>query len=181
MQSTGYLTPDNVPEGEHCRVFVLPNNEFWIGNFMGALLPLTYPTSWREYGELTPEECAEIMLNVIWASYEENAQICEMVDAPFYDSEESADDEEPVSEQPWYNEISDWIIEAYLAVTFTPAAAVAYEATIPKIRIALQKGNLGDIVNVVFGAVDILYDLANPTSEIVYLTLDSVSGEVVEG
>lgn len=171
---TGYLTPDSVPSAEWCRAFLIPNSAQWLGVFMGALLPLTYPTSWTQYGELTPDECSEIMLDIIWRAYQEE---CGQVDieAPFYDDEENVDDEEPLGEQTWYDSLSDWVISGFLAVTFTPAAAIAYNATIPRIRLAIKTGDAGTIIRVIFGSVDILYDTYAPTTSIEYIELDAAS------
>jgi hypothetical protein len=139
---------------------------------MGAILPLSYPSSWTPFGELTPDESAQVMLDVIWEAYEDDAQIC-TIDAPFYDDLDTIDDEEPEATQTWYDELSDWIIEGFLAVTFTPAAAITYAATIPKIRLAIKKGDAGGIIRVVFGSIDILYDTYAASPEIVYLDLEA--------
>lgn len=169
---TGYLTPDTVPSAEWCRAFYIPNSAQWLGTIMGALLPLTYPTSWTQYGGLTPEECSEIALDIIWRAYADECG-SEMVEAPFWDNEENVDDEAPANEQTWYDSLSDTIISGALAILLTPAASVVYNATIPKIRLAIKKGETGGIVRVIFGTVDILYDTYSPVDEIAYLELEA--------
>lgn len=178
MARYGYLTPDNVPIGRHCRVFSIPDDTWWLGTFMGALLPLTYPTSWQEYGELTADEAAQVMLDVIWEAYQDDAQVCpdEMVETPFYDSDESVDDEEPLGEQTWLDAASDFVIEGFLMVTLTPAAAIAYSATIPKIRLAFKTGDAGVIVRTIFNGIETLHDTFSPTPSLMTIELDAGVG-----
>jgi len=102
----GYLTPDSVPFDDHCRTFKIPNDVQWLSVFMGALLPLIYPESWQKYGTLTPDESAEVMLNVIWDAYESDEGICPVLEAPYWDTYANVDDQEPEgAPETWYGEL----------------------------------------------------------------------------
>lgn len=58
----GYLTPDSVPADTTCRVLVIPNNQEFIANVLGAIQALTFPENWDKWGVLTPEEAAEALV-----------------------------------------------------------------------------------------------------------------------
>jgi len=54
-----YLTPDTIPADTICRVLFIPNDREWIANVTGALQLLTFPSSFVEFGLLTPDQTAE--------------------------------------------------------------------------------------------------------------------------
>lgn len=61
-----YLTP-NTPADElerFQRSFCIPNDPKWLGNFMGALYPLTQPEAWELDGIVTPEEAAAVFKQI---------------------------------------------------------------------------------------------------------------------
>jgi len=172
--TTGYLTPDSLPEAVVCREFFIPKSTEFLGIFMGALQPLANPDSWTPYGSLTPQECADVFAGIL-NQIAETYGLCgeENIPAPFWDDEENVDDEATPETQVWYESLPDTIVSGALSILLTPAAGVVYNATIPKIRLALKKGASGGIVNIIFGTVDILYDTYSPTDEIVYLDLEA--------
>lgn len=63
--SYGYLTPDTIPVATRCRVLLIPDSVDWIAIVTGALSTLITPDAWQQYGTLTPEECAERMLQML--------------------------------------------------------------------------------------------------------------------
>ncbi|HEY9757809.1 MAG TPA: hypothetical protein V6C97_21760, partial [Oculatellaceae cyanobacterium] len=75
-------------------------------------------------------------------------------DRPFYDSPEQTDDSE-LAPYPWYEQASDWIITLFLAVTFTPGAAIVYKTTIPRLRLAFRTGNLNTIIRVLIDDIEV--------------------------
>lgn len=146
-------------------------NRDYLPYILGALSQLELQSTWKT----DDPEAVRIMqekISVLEGMFASEACATEMVETPFYDNEEDVDDEEYLGEQTWYDSLSDWVISGFLAISFTPAAAIAYNATIPRIRLALKTGDAGTIVRVIFGAVDTLYDTFSPTPEIVYLELD---------
>lgn len=61
MARYGWLTPDSSPVDVVCRSLFIPNSEAWVAIVTGAILELSQPYNWEEYGALTPVECAERM------------------------------------------------------------------------------------------------------------------------
>lgn len=53
-----WLTGDDIPEDQACRVIRVPNDPTFIHAVSGALLDLTYASNWEQHGTLTPEEQA---------------------------------------------------------------------------------------------------------------------------
>jgi len=60
----GYLTPDEDPIGDTCRVLFVPDNEQFLAIVRGALQELTFAYNWTKQGTLTPEEAAERCVNM---------------------------------------------------------------------------------------------------------------------
>lgn len=143
----GFLTPDSPPDNQwYVRRIVLPADKTWTAVFDGLLLDLTRPWSWTKHGDLTPDETAE------WFNTRYDDFIKNFSEAPEYDTPENVDGE-PI--QPWYEQLSDWIIAGFLAITFTPQAALVYETTVPRIRVALRTGNLGALFKVLINGVEV--------------------------
>src|SRR5574337_115506 len=61
-EMVGYLTPDDVPAEQICRVILIPNSEAWIAVVTGALNSLAEAQNWQPQGVLTPEEAAAAWL-----------------------------------------------------------------------------------------------------------------------
>lgn len=59
-----YLTGDSVPVGQKCRVVYLPDDPAFMAAFYGAMLELTYPYNWEQFGVLTPDEMARAFFDV---------------------------------------------------------------------------------------------------------------------
>lgn len=142
-----WLTPDEPPERKfYTRRLVIPAAFDWLALFNGCLVELTKPWNYEEQGTLTPDETAEIMSGI----YEQYLA---------FDNEppdwETPDDLDGLPEQPWYESLSDWIIQGFLAITFTPEAAIVYQATVPKLRIAIRTGNLGALFRVLINGVEV--------------------------
>lgn len=144
---SGFLTPDNPPNNKQfVRRIVLPADSSWTAVFDGLLLDLTRPWNWTAFGEMTPDEVAE------WFNAHYDEFTTNFSEAPEYDTPDNADGE-PI--QPWYEALEDWIIAGFLAITFTPQAALVYQTTVPKIRVALRTGNLGALFKVLINGVEV--------------------------
>lgn len=136
---------------------------------MGALLPLIDPDSWLKYGSLTPEECAQFALDMIWQAYEPESQVCTMP-TPFWDDAPDLDDQLPDDIQPWYGEVVDytappyeldfvenagiWIITGFVAYAGGLGAAVAFQTIAPRFVLAWKANDIGEIIRVVIDAAD---------------------------
>lgn len=103
VRESGYLTPDSIPDERQCRSFSIPNDTAWLGVFMGAIAPLLSEESWREFGTLTPEECAA-QWQEIFFSWETACSAG--VGTPFWDTATDSDDEMTILDQPWYGRIA---------------------------------------------------------------------------
>lgn len=78
---------------------------------------------------------------------------------PFFDDPDVVDGED--TEAPdfmpvggFWDSAPDWIISGFLAVTFTPGAAILYNATIPRARLAFRTGNFGAAVRVLIDGLE---------------------------
>lgn len=95
---------------------------------------------------MTPFEAADYF-TIMWQQYTHNQD-----EPPDW---ETPDDLDGQPEQPWYEDLADWIIQGFLAVTFTPEAAIVYQATVPKLRVAIRTGNLGALFRVLINGVEV--------------------------
>lgn len=95
---------------------------------------------------MTPFEAADYF-TVMWEQY------THILDEP--PEWETPDDLDGQPEQPWYEDLADWIIQGFLAVTFTPEAAIVYQATVPKLRVAFRTGNLGALFRVLINGIEV--------------------------
>lgn len=66
-----WLTPDTLPVARVCRVISIPDDPFFIFAVNGALLNLTFPTSWEDFGAVSSEDAAEAMTDM-WYEYAES-------------------------------------------------------------------------------------------------------------
>jgi len=62
----GYLTPNSGATETQCRSVVVPIDDqlLFLAAVSGALLELTYEWNWEQYGDMTPAEAAETMLQL---------------------------------------------------------------------------------------------------------------------
>jgi len=60
----GYLTPDEDPIGDTCRVLFIPDSEQFLAILRGALQELTFPYNWTKHGDMSPEAAAERCVNM---------------------------------------------------------------------------------------------------------------------
>lgn len=154
-----WLTPDTEDALAElvCRRFFVPDTPAFRESVSGALLELTYSWNWEQFGTMTPDEAALIMLKMYNRYALESS--CS-VDAPYWDDGdgEDADDEAPAKDQDWYGvligedtwqeQLEDWFIAAFVAAAATPAAAIAFLTIAPKFRLAWKSGNWGAIVKI---------------------------------
>lgn len=142
-----WLTPDTPPEHQtFTRRQDIPAALDFIGVMDGLYLELTKPDNWEQYGTMTPEETAQ-WFNDHYDAWTENQN-----DPPDADSADNLDGH---TKYPWYEQLSDWIIEGFLAITFTTNAALVYQATVPKLRIAIRTGNIGALFRVLINGVEV--------------------------
>jgi hypothetical protein len=146
MKRRAWITGDVLQGGgEVCRRFILPDDPTIRAAFLGALVPLTEVWNWEQGGSMTPREASEIMTRVVNSVTDD----CALSDAPFWDDTDGGDadgDEELLF--AWYEDLADWIVQAFLATSFTPAAAITFVTTARKIRLAFRTANWGALADI---------------------------------
>jgi len=167
-----WLTPDAPPENKFfSRRIIIPADRDWLALVNGAIDELTKPWNFEQHGDLTPEQTAQAFAD-IYDSYRVNDN-----EPPFAEDADSLDGE---PKQEWYEDLADWIIEGFLAVTFSPGAAIVYRTIVPKMRLALRSGTIGAAFRVLLNGVEILTgDSYGAIPEILEYVLD-LAAEAVE-
>lgn len=177
LGNVGFPTPDSVPETSGCRSFLLPDNADWYGLLMGALQPLMDDERYYQWGSLTPTETAAAFAEYIEAAY--NVPCgggSDLVTVPFWESDDGSDAAVEAPAETWYDEVSWWIIEAFLASTITPGAAITFVTTTRTLHLAFKRGGFGALVDVLVD--DVLqftvdtYSAGTPVLEVVVDTGD---------
>lgn len=161
-----WLTP-NAPEPHKffTRRLLIPAASDFLGLVNGALFELCQQHNWEQDGDMTPEETASFFMD-LWRQYLENEN-----EPPEWDTPENVDGEPA---QPWYEQLEDWIIQGFLAVTFTPLAALVYSTTVPKIRVAIRTGNIGALFRVLINGVEVWTgDSYSPITDILEQVFDN--------
>lgn len=158
-----YLTLDAPPLGRFCRLIRLPDDPHWIGTFDGLFSSLADPDQWRQFGTLTQEEMAQAWLEIFLD--QEDTNTCALVPAPYWDTETSADDQEPADEQTWYGYVIDalapideltfvenvavWGITGFVAYSAGPAAALTFRTVARNFVLAVQATDVPSLVRIV--------------------------------
>jgi len=66
-----YLTPDTPPAGTICRTIVIPDDLQWKAIVNGALSELFKAYNFEQFGSLTPQETADIFLDM-WTNFHDS-------------------------------------------------------------------------------------------------------------
>lgn len=151
-----WLTPDQLlPDaGTFCRHLSIPNDPQLIAATSGALHELTLSYNWEQHGTMTPEEAAKLMDAMLWEYFHSDG--CENVPAPYWDDADGDDaDGDEESSLPWYEDLADWVVTAFLATSFTPEAAINFVTTARKLRLWFRTRDYGAIVRVLLDGLEI--------------------------
>jgi hypothetical protein len=147
-----FPTPDTPSEDTVCRVFRVPNDDQYLGALMAAAFALTDSWRWYPYGTLTPDEAAQVWLEIINQAYVESLNpVCptDTVQAPFWDDTDGADADDiaPADEQGWYGQwdgesftetLAYVLLTNFLSTLTTPQAAIKF-LTVPRaFRVAIR-------------------------------------------
>lgn len=163
---TGYPTPNYTSES-HCRTFVIPNDTVALGVFMGALWPLVFPEAWQAYGNMTPDEAAAMMQDVIWNALDNDEGMCPVLPAPYWDTYANVDDQEPEgAAEAWYGELVPaaslladddltwrenlgiWAIAGFIAYAGQIGAAIAFVPFARRFVLKFRGNPLGAIAEI---------------------------------
>jgi hypothetical protein len=161
----GWLTPGYPPARRfYTRQLLIPATAEFLALVNGALIELCKVYNWEQDGEMTPAETAEYFLDM-WQAYTKNVN-----EPPDWTNSEDVDGE---PEQPWYDELADWIITGFLAVTFTPQAAIVYQSTVPRLRVAFRTGDIGALFRVLINGVEVWSgDSYSPITDLIEQVFD---------
>lgn len=157
-----YLTPDSVPVGRFCRQFQVPDDPAWVGILDGAVSELMNPEMWRETGELTPEEAAEVWSEMVFDAWAQESCGGGGVPTPYWDDQSDLDDEVPADEQTWYGifdgtfqeTVENFVIAGFVAYAAGIGAAVKFLTIAPAFRLAWKTSDLGGIIRVFIDGAD---------------------------
>lgn len=151
----GFPTPDDIPEETGCRQFSIPSDPVWFALLMGAVLPLADEKSWYQWGDMTPEEAAAAWWSIIDAAYDSEC-VGGSPDTlvPFWQTNDGSDAAVEAPAETWYDEVSWWIIEAFLATTVTPGAAITFTTTARYLHLAFKRGGFGALVQILLDEVE---------------------------
>lgn len=176
----GFPTPSNHPDDTACRIFVLPDDDEWLGLLMGAVELLLNPHNFYNWGALSIDDTVDAWAAIVEQAYAQSMTgVCAVaVPTPWWDTVGDADDEAAALTQTWYGyvtfppallgfellddpppytfieRIQDWVIAAFIVYAGQPAAAVFFLTIAPKFRLAWKTGNLGGLVRVFVDAVE---------------------------
>lgn len=161
---TGYPTPDYTTESL-CRSFNIPNSTLALGAFMGALWPLANPEAWQQYGDMTPEESAAMIQDILW-SVMLAEDVCRIAETPYWDTAANVDDTLPAGSETWYGQIvalatlrtdpeltfldnlGIWLVAGFIAYAGLPGAAIAFVPVARRFVLYFKSSPTGAIVNI---------------------------------
>jgi len=155
LGQVGFPTPNDIPETSACRTFSVPASEEWLGLLMGAVEMLMQEYNYYHWGALLPSEAAEVWKEIILEAYD-NYQCAGITTAPFWDNEDGDDAEGDPSEGegfPWYENLADWVVTAFLATGIGPTAAVEFVTTARKFRLLFRTRSLGGVARILLDGV----------------------------
>ncbi len=139
-----FRTGDDPVAGSRVYLITLPNAQWFVREFSDLMADIADQNNWEAAGAVTIAEAAAAGLETYFSLALQN-------EPPFAEDAEELDGQ---PEQPWYDTLSDWIIAGFLAITFTPTAAIIYQTTIPKMRIAFRKGDIGAAFKVLLNSLE---------------------------
>jgi len=73
-----WLTPDLPPTEDICRVLLLPADATWLAVLSGALVELTDPANFEQFGTATPEDCATVF-SIMFDKFSANEGVCRVI------------------------------------------------------------------------------------------------------
>jgi len=181
----GFPTPVSIPDTTTCLIIQVPASDEWWALMVGVLYTLTLEWNWQQFeGGLDRDVAAtrweQMLYDALVIASTSNA--CDLdVPAPYWDedSADDADDEGTITDQPWYGEIvaesntwteqvGIWAITAFIALTATPAAAIAFLPFANRFVLAFKQHSLGAIVKVLIDGVEMItVDTYAPTDGII--------------
>lgn len=158
----------------------IPEN--WMPYLRGALQQWIQASTWKG----TPEEIQAVQAEAatIIALMTVECSTGSEYPTPFWDEATDVDDEAPAETQVWYGEVTNptaapealtwqenvsiWLIDAFLVYSGEIGAAIAFNTIAPRFALALRKGDIREIWRIVVDAADVGYvDTDDYTDDII--------------
>jgi len=180
MSGAKFIAPEIATgHATECYQINIPDDPVHRKAFFGTLHELAEPWNW-DTGE---DEAKAAELATYWRALLHDSQEPGCGDSEGEDDAPYWDDADSMAGAgegtAWgYESIADWAITAFLAVAGSPAAALFYRTTVPRVRLAFRSMDAGDIVNILidgilFGSVDTVSAVAG-VPEIIEIPIDLV-------
>jgi len=74
----GWLTPDSAPGNVTSRCIFIPDDPQWVAIVAGALIALTFPHNFEQYGTATPDETASVFVDM-FDNFSYNIGVCRVI------------------------------------------------------------------------------------------------------
>lgn len=182
--------PEVDPDDPDLEMILVEYNPAWTEVLMAAVDQLLQYSSWEG------DHDAKILAvnrasNLKWL-LQEPVDITEEVPAPYWDSDEDVDDEEPAETQEWYGMVTNptapadeltfvenaviWIFTGFIALVLAPAlpagvaAGLAFRTLATRFTLAFRRGDVIEQIRIIIDAKD--YGTVN--------TGDVAVGEIIE-
>jgi len=73
-----WLTPNAAPADTICRVLILPADKDWLAVLAGALIELTYPYNFEEFGSASADDTASVFADM-FDKFSQNQGVCRVI------------------------------------------------------------------------------------------------------
>lgn len=104
--------------------------------------------------------------------YTEECGTAGKIEAPYWDEADGSDAGETFDPdaQPWYDDLAEVVITAFLSTLVTPAAAVTFVTVTRRLRIAFRKNNYSGIFKLFIDGDEVAtVDAYSPTEALDYI------------
>jgi len=185
------LTPPAVdPDDPDLEMLLVEYNPAWTEVLMAAVDQLLLYSTWE--GDHDDKILAVNRASNLKWLLQEPVDIAEEVPAPYWDTDEDVDDEEPATDQEWYGMVTNptapadeltfvenaviWIFTGFIALVLAPAlpvgvaAGLAFRTLAARFTLAFRRGDIIEQIRIIIDAKD--YGTVN--------TGDVAVGEVIE-
>jgi len=169
--NVGFPTPETIPIEVATRAFCIPGSAAWLALVMGCLMLLADEENWQVLdGGMSAEDAAEAAQAIINSGYDGTCAVeSGDVPTPFWDEITDTDDEATPETQAWYGYVDDpelppaemtfvesaaiWAFTGFLALSGTPAAAIAFNTVAQDFVIAMRGDDPAEVIRVIIDGV----------------------------
>lgn len=180
----GFPTPSDHPENTACRIFVVPDNDQWLGLLMAAVEALLNPYNYFNWGELSIDDTVAAWSEIVDAAYERSLTSQCAVEAitPYWEDADGgdSDDESSTLSEVWYglwdganivDTIAGFVFTGFVAATFGIQGAIQFATFLTRVRLFFRTADFGAIVQI-FVDGDHLFDVDTYSAEAGLKTVD---------